>query len=127
MSKRMSAPLMPATQASCLRWLTWLFALLLLVTLYVPVSARTPREELLRLVPGDIGFCLLIEDLRGHGQALLDSPFLKRFAPPLSKMAKADELAKLDFVDHWLQENLHVNAIQLRDEILGDALVFAYR
>ena len=26
----------------------------------------TPREELLALVPSDVGLCLLIGDLRGH-------------------------------------------------------------
>ncbi|HLN28976.1 MAG TPA: hypothetical protein VK395_14610 [Gemmataceae bacterium] len=92
-------------------------------------SAGTPRNELLRLVPEDVGFCVLIEDLSGHGNALVNSPFLKLFlaSPAGAKVAHGEEAQKLSLVDEFLQKKLHLNAMQLRDEILGDALVLAYR
>src|SRR5688572_29658818 len=42
-----------------------LLALGLLTLLTVPISASAgPRDDLLRLVPGDVTFCLTIQDLR---------------------------------------------------------------
>jgi hypothetical protein len=104
-----------------------LFVLCLLLSFCPRAIAQSPRQELLRLVPPDVAICAVIEDLRGHGEALLKSPFLKRFAPAIAGMAQGDEVQKLDFVDKWLQENLQVSSVQLRDDILGDALVIAYR
>jgi hypothetical protein len=99
--------------------------------LLLPGAARggSPRGELLRLVPPDIGFCLLIEDLRGHGNALLESPFVKQFSrsPLVTQALETPEAQKLGIIDQFLQQYLKVSAIQLRDEILGDALVLAYR
>ena len=43
-----------------------------------PVKAGTPRDDLLRLVPEDVGFCLVIQDLRGHSESFLRSPFAKK-------------------------------------------------
>jgi hypothetical protein len=104
-------------------------ASLLLLFLISPTLAATPRHELLRLVPDDVGFCLLIEDLRGHGKALMESPFFKQFlaSPVAAKVQNAEETQKLGFLDKYLQQYLEVSAEQLRDEILGDGLVLAYR
>jgi hypothetical protein len=100
-----------------------------LLALSQPAAAASPRHELLRLVPEDVGFCLLIEDLRGHGKALLDSPFFKQFldSPVAAKVRNAEETQKLSFLDKFLQHQFEITAEQLRDEILGDALVLAYR
>jgi hypothetical protein len=94
-----------------------------------PVRALTPREELLRLVPGDVGFCLVIQDLRGHSQAFLESPFVRQFrATPMAQaLGKAGETQKLTEADHVLQQLLGIDFIRLRDDILGDAIVLAYR
>lgn len=91
--------------------------------------AESPRNELLRLVPEDTAFCLVIQDLRGHSAALLQSPFVEQFAgSSLGKtLMQSPELRKLDGVEKFLQANLKVTWPQVRDEILGDALVFAYR
>lgn len=106
--------------------------LVLLAALLVPSLARSaaPRDELLRLVPGDVGFCLLVEDLRGHAAAFLRSPFLGalRASPLGAKLGPdAPEMQKLAEVDQFLQQHLHVSLNQLRDDLLGDAVVFAYR
>jgi hypothetical protein len=93
-----------------------------------PVAA-SPRDELLRLVPPDVGFCLVIEDLRGHGTALLDSPFFKQFrvSATATKLIESPETKKLSQIDEFLKQKLSFTSTELRDEIIGDALVIAYR
>lgn len=93
------------------------------------LSAAEPREELLRLVPEDVGFCLLVQNLRGQSAALLNSPFVKQWrASPWGRaLATAPETAKLIGADQHLQKYLHVGWARLRDDILGDAVVLAYR
>jgi hypothetical protein len=85
-------------------------------------------ETLLRLVPENMALCLLIEDLRGHAATFLESPFAKRFM--ISRFGKellgAPELAKLRDIDAFLQKNLQITLVQLRDDIFGEALVLAY-
>jgi hypothetical protein len=104
-------------------------ALLAVACLAATVSAAAPRDELLRLVPEDVGFCLALEDLRGHGSALADSPFVKQFQTSSlgAKIRSAPETQKLTALDEFLQTYLDVTATQLRDDILGEALVLAYR
>src|SRR5437868_3919216 len=91
--------------------------------------AGSPRDELLRLVPEDVGFCLVLENLGGHGKALADSPFVAQFrASPLGTMLhNAPEAQKLTGLDHFLQRYLDLTSAQLRDDILSEALVLAYR
>jgi hypothetical protein len=107
----------------------WSLASLLLIIFALPVTAGTPRDELLRLVPEDVGFCLVIQDVRGHSQAFLQSPFAKRlWESPIGKaIVSAPEQKKLKEFETQLQQGLGVTWPQLRDEILGDAVVFAYR
>lgn len=94
-----------------------------------PASPAPPRDELLRLVPDDVAFCLMVQDLRGHIAALTDSPFAKQFnASPVGKLiAASPEAAKLGDVEKFLKQHLGTDWATLRDDILGDALVFAYR
>jgi hypothetical protein len=84
---------------------------------------------LLRYVPEDVAFCLVVQDLRGHAADLAASPFVKSLkdSPVTVGMAASPELQKLLDVDKFLQTTLKVDAEKLRDEILGDALVLAYR
>src|SRR5579884_3703467 len=42
------------------------------------LRAATPREELLRLVPDSVGFCLVVQDLRNHTADLQNSPFFEQ-------------------------------------------------
>lgn len=103
---------------------------LVAVLLCVPSArAATPAEELLRLVPEDTGLCLVVQDLRGHLSALAGSEFARRFAAsPLGKSLAADaEFKKLADVETFLEKQLGVAWPDLRDNILGDAVVFAYR
>jgi len=94
------------------------------------VAAATPREELLRLVPPDVAFCLVIGDLRDHTDRLLQSPWFKalRQSPLGEALAASPEVKRLEkFLSQDLPKNLQIDWPRLRDDILGDAIVFAYR
>jgi hypothetical protein len=96
-----------------------------------PLNAATPtpRDELLRLVPDDAGFCLVVQDLRGHFDALAASPFVEQFEK--SALAKtvqgSEETQKLADVEKKLQKAFGLDWEKLRTEVFGDAFVFAYR
>jgi hypothetical protein len=83
----------------------------------------------LRLVPEDVGFCLVLEDLRGHGTALANSPFVDQFRTSAlgAMMRSAPEMTKLTELDQFFQKYLDLTPAQVCDDILGDALVLAYR
>lgn len=102
---------------------------LLLVLLPSLAAAATPRDEALRLVPDDVGFCLVVQDLRGHAQALADSSFLQQFqTSPLGRaLHAAPEVSKLQAVRQQVQKDLQLDWPRLRDDLLGDAVVVAYR
>lgn len=109
------------------RLAAWLLLGSLLLS--APLRAATPREELLRLVPDSVGFCLVLQDLRGHSAALRDSPFVEqlRLSPFAATIRKSEQLKKLDRFEAMMQEKLGFDWTRLRDDILGDALVLAYR
>jgi hypothetical protein len=89
-----------------------------------PVEA-TPADELLRYVPADVTFCMTIRDLRGHLDALAKSPFA---AAMRSKALKSSpELEKLLAGQKFVEALLGISLDSIRDDILGDAIVFAYR
>ena len=48
-------------------------------------------------MPGDTGFCLVIQDLRGHSAAVLASPFVQALRQ--SQGVPAADLAKLEDLD----------------------------
>lgn len=91
--------------------------------------AAAPRDQVLRLVPEDVGFCLLVQDLRGHASAFLASPFLARLAAsPLGlRLLVAPETQVLAQTKANIETALGIPLARLRDDILGDAVVLAYR
>ena len=107
----------------------FLLALLLPLATSFPAEAQTPRAELVRLVPDDVAFCLVIGDLRTHHEKFLRTPWLKRFSKsPLGKaLREAPERLQLAKLKGALEKGLGVTWAQLRDDILGDAIVLAYR
>src|SRR5215831_8572980 len=95
----------------------------------VRARAESPRDELLRLVPDNVGFCLLVEDLRGHSVQLRDSPFFQQFEKsPVAGLLKNDADWR-NFIAgrEKLEALLGTDVQKLRDDILGDAVVFAVR
>ncbi len=106
-----------------------LWAVIAAVVLAGPVFGASPRDELLRFVPEDVGFCFVLQDLRAHAAELADSPFVEqlRRSPIGVALRMSEELKQLDEVDKTLRQQLGVGWEQLRDDVLGDAIVFAYR
>src|SRR4051794_4619791 len=90
--------------------------------------AAPPRDELLRLVPDDVGFCVVVQNLRERLAGLEQSPFAARLATTHLGRALRDapEARKLLALDDQLRTHLHVSWAQLRDDVLGDAVVLAY-
>jgi hypothetical protein len=111
-------------QERCFLWLA-----LGLLVLAAPLRAAAPRDELLRLVPDSIGFCLVVQDLRGQAASLRDSPFVEqlRQSPLAVKIRNSEALKKLDLFEAKMKEKLGLDWARLRDDVLGDAVVFAYR
>jgi hypothetical protein len=93
------------------------------------LRADSPRDALLRLVPDDVSLCLVVNDLRGHAQRLEAAPWFKRaLASPLGKLVAASpEWRQLSRTEDEIKRHLGISAPQLRDDILGDAVVLAYR
>lgn len=87
-----------------------------------------PRDHLLRLVPADTGVCLVVSDLRDHCRKTENARWFKTLmdSPLGAALAKAPELNKLLRLEEDLKKHFDVDAARLRDEILGDAVVFAY-
>lgn len=90
--------------------------------------AASPREELLRLVPEEAGFCLVISNLRDYAATFARSPFVEQLrASPMGRAITLNaEVRKLGAAEKFLADHLGVTWAQLRDDILGDAVVFAY-
>jgi hypothetical protein len=105
------------------------YCLAAFLLLPLAANAATPREELLRLVPDDVGFCLVVQDFRSHADALQTSPFIQHFrrSPLGLALLGTQEMRKLEEAEKFLQKTLRVDAARLRDDIFGDAVVFAYR
>ncbi|MCS6851948.1 MAG: hypothetical protein NZ700_12360 [Gemmataceae bacterium] len=94
-----------------------------------PGRAAEPCAELLRLVPDDVGLCFVIRDLRNYSQLLRDAPFWADFRQsPLGKeLVDSPEIRKLGRALEQVSEHLGISWERLRDDILGDAIVLAYR
>jgi hypothetical protein len=107
--------------------LAFLPALLALLLSPLSPAAAAPRDELLRLVPEDVGFCLVVQDLRGHLERLQASPFMEslRKSALVRDLHTAEETRKLLGLAEALQKKLDLDFERLRDEVFGDAVVVA--
>ena len=104
-------------------------AIILAAFLAAPALAASPRDELLRFVPSDIGFCLVIQNVREHAAALEGSPFAAQFrASAAGKALQNDTNIKLlAGLEGEFKKWFGLGWVGLRDELLGDAVIFAYR
>jgi hypothetical protein len=95
----------------------------------VPARAAGPRDELLRLVPDDVALCMIVQDLRDSSMAWSQSPLAKSFRESWIGQAVrlAPEMAHLAEMEKQFKDATGIDWSQLRDEILGDCVVLAYR
>jgi hypothetical protein len=104
-----------------------LLALLAVALLAAPLLAG-PTADVMRLVPPKSTVCFVLQDLRGTAARLGESPFADRFAE--SKFGKgllaSDELKQLTAVEGILKDHLGLSFAGLRDDVFGDAVLFAY-
>lgn len=104
------------------------FALLAVALFAAPLFAG-PTADVLKLVPPKSTICFVIQDLKGTAGRLGESPFAAHFAE--SKLGQSllasDELKQIAGVETVLSEHLGLTLAGLRDDILGDAVVYAYQ
>jgi hypothetical protein len=100
----------------------------LALSLDAGVSA-SPRDELLRLVPDDMTFCVVMQDLREKSKGAAESVFGAQLAqmPFIQAKAKSPEILKLLEVQQQVLKELDLTPQQIRDDLIGDAVVFAYK
>ncbi|HEV3203648.1 MAG TPA: hypothetical protein VGY77_04665 [Gemmataceae bacterium] len=103
-------------------------ALLGVSILVGPAFALSPRDELLRLVSDDVGFCFIVQDLGNQSESFLNSPFIEQFNSSALGLAvrAAPETRKLMETATYFQKQLQIDWVGLRKDILGDAVVLAY-
>lgn len=104
-------------------------SLLVVLALLVPglASANPASDELLRYVPEDVGFCLVVRDLRGRLDDLQASPFYQKWSKPILGSAAGVERKQLEEFEKYAEKHLGVTWKDLREDIFGDAFAFAYR
>jgi hypothetical protein len=95
-----------------------------------PSRAQDPAAaELLARVPADYGVCLVINDLRGNWERFQKAPWIEAFkkSPLLLPIQQSPEMRQLRQFEEMLKKHLDVDWQTARDEILGSAVVLAYR
>jgi hypothetical protein len=100
------------------------------LTIAVPCHAQAAaHDELLALVPADVGFCVLVRDLRGHIRQWDRLPWVEalRQLPVVQTIIDSPEAKQLIAFEAELKRQLGVDWRTLRDDIFGDAVVIAYR
>ena len=104
-----------------------LLAALTAVLIAAPLPAAAPRDELLRYVPADAGFCLVVQGLRDKLADVQASPMVKGWAKLAPALAATEEWKQLAEAEAYLKKHLGVGWSDLRDDLLGDAFALAYR
>jgi hypothetical protein len=103
-------------------------AALLLRSTAAVAQGPVAGDDLLRLVPKQTAFCLVVNDLRGYADKIAQAPWYKALSglPWSTALAVAPELAAVGKFEDHLQKHLGTDWRQLRDDILGDRVVFAF-
>jgi hypothetical protein len=84
---------------------------------------------LLKLIPPDAGLVLTVDDLRGHTRDLLSSRLAGEFQklPAVRAWFDSEKYQGLENAREHIESVLQVSLLDIRDKILGDAVVFALR
>ncbi len=100
-----------------------------LLAVVAPAIAAPPVDDVFALVPPNTAVCFVVQDLRGQSERLLASPFAEWF--PKSAFGKAvlatGEAEKVRAGMKAIADGLGVTPEELRDDVFGDAVVFAYQ
>lgn len=111
----------------CLR----LFLPTLFVMLGIVGAAKSADsiDAVLHLVPSDTTICLIMRDAGQHLKTIGESPMAEWFLKSTvgKQLADPNELDKLKVAEQFLTTQLGVTSEQVRDAILGDAIVLAYQ
>jgi hypothetical protein len=88
-----------------------------------------PLDDILHLVPPNTGICLVIRDLRGHSQQILQSPFASWFQKSEfgKKLLASGEITRFRDAQSIITAQLDMLFEELRDDLLGDVVVLAYQ
>ncbi|HEX3314809.1 MAG TPA: hypothetical protein VHR72_07965 [Gemmataceae bacterium] len=80
-------------------------------------------------MPPGIGLCVVVNDLRGHGDRLVKQPWFKKVEenPLVRSVLQSKEMADIEKVRGNVEKQLGVDLNQLRDDILGDAIVLGHQ
>ncbi len=94
----------------------------------LPVQAQDAVAALTDRLPDDFAFALLVRDLRGQVALTKQSAWFKAFRPtPLGRVIfEAPELKQFDKLQQDLKQHFDLDWSTVRDEFLGDAVLFAY-
>src|SRR5262245_44455774 len=86
-------------------------------------------EDLLRLVPSDASLVLTIEDLRDHARSIGASRLAAdlRRLPAVKSWLESDKYRRLERSCAEIEGTLGVKLADLRDQVLGDAVVLVVR
>ncbi len=95
-------------------------------TAWGPAAAADPVADVLALVPADPAICLIVRDSGRHFDAIATSPMAGWVRGYLSHRLTAADAGKLRLAEAFLTGPLGLTLDQLRTDILGDAIVFAY-
>src|SRR3954447_17568015 len=91
----------------------WLSLSLLALFVSSFSQAASPRDEILRLVPDDVGLCLLVQNLRDQLDRLHQSPFAERFARTIGRsLVSAPETQQLAAFEQQLKTHLQMTWAQ---------------
>ncbi len=108
------------------------FCSLLLFLAAAPLASAqdtSAADEFLRYVPKDTSLCFVLNGLRGQAARWQKSPWLH--SPKIAARAQASpilaEFKNLLKLQVDLKKNLDIDWPTLRDEVLGDAVVFAFQ
>lgn len=118
---------------ACHWWPAWR-AILGLELLLLATSARaaepvSPALELQKLIPPDASVVLTVEDLRGQVRRLLESRLvadLQRL-PAVKAWFESEKYEQLETARDHIEGLLQAKLIEVRDQIVGDAVVVALR
>jgi hypothetical protein len=90
-------------------------------------DARSPAEELLRLVPPDSAAVLSVDGLRDHARKFLDSRLAANLCklPTVQAWFESDQYHSFKMARAAIEHALNVNLTDIRDDVLGDAVALA--